>query len=136
MLIQENFGTSKSQKKSKTILIVEDDSIVAKLLKHTLTKRGFAITVAENGQEAIENLDKIEPPDLILLDIILPFFDGFEVLKKIRGVKDWRNVPIIMLTSKTQELSIVRAFDYGADDYVTKPFQIEELVVRINRLLR
>lgn len=136
VLIQETSKKPQARKNNKTILIVEDDLIVAKLLKHTLTRRGFTVDIVENGQEAIETLESSDPPNLILLDIILPYFDGFEVLKKIRARKDWKKVPTIMLTSKTQELSVVRAFDYGADDYVTKPFQIEELMVRINRLMR
>jgi DNA-binding response OmpR family regulator len=136
VLPDKTFTSPKVSIKNKTIFIVEDDVIIAKLLKHTLNRRGFQVIIAENGQDAIENLENTEPPNLILLDIILPYFDGFEVLKKIRQRKDWNKVPIVMLTSKTQETSVVRAFDYGADDYVTKPFQIEELIVRINRLMR
>jgi DNA-binding response OmpR family regulator len=119
--------------KKNSIFIVEDDQIVAKLLKHTLTRRGYLVEVAHSGREAIEKLDEL-PPNLILLDIILPHFDGFEILKKIRAKNEWSEVPTIMLTSKTQELNVVRAFDCGANDYVTKPFQMEELVARIRRL--
>lgn len=122
-------------KASNLIMLVEDDKIVAKLLSHTLTQRGFNVNVATNGRQAIENLDNDQLPKLVLLDIILPFADGFEVLAEIRSRKGWKKIPIIMLTSKTQENNVVRAFESGANDYVTKPFQLGELMVRINRLL-
>lgn len=117
-------------------MIVEDDAIVARLLGHTLRQRGFSVNLANDGKAAVENIINQPPPSLVLLDIILPFFDGFEVLEKIRSQKTWKNVPIIMLTSKTQEPSVVRAFNAGADDYMTKPFQIEELMARIRRLIK
>jgi two-component system, OmpR family, alkaline phosphatase synthesis response regulator PhoP len=129
-----NISSKKPFNKKNSIFIVEDDQIVAKLLKHTLTRRGFSVQVVHNGRDALESLDNSIPPNLILLDIILPHFDGFEILKKIRAKNEWSEVPTIMLTSKTQELNVVRAFDCGANDYVTKPFQMEELVARIRRL--
>jgi two-component system, OmpR family, alkaline phosphatase synthesis response regulator PhoP len=123
-------------KKNNSVMIVEDDAIVARMLAHTLSQRGFSVNLASDGKMAVESIIGQPPPSLVLLDIILPFFDGFEVLEKIRNQKNWKNVPIIMLTSKTQEPSVVRAFDAGANDYVTKPFQIEELMARIRRLMR
>lgn len=117
-------------------MLIEDDRIVAKLLRHMLVQRGFSVNIALNGRQAIDNLDVKSPPSLILLDIMLPFADGFEVLTKIRSTKGWEKIPIIMLTSKTQEFNVVRAFEAGADDYITKPFQPGELMVRINRFLR
>lgn len=117
-------------------MIVEDDVIVARMLGHTLSQRGFSVNIASDGKMAIESIIGQPPPTLVLLDIILPFFDGFEVLEKIRNQQTWKDVAIIMLTSKTQEPSVVRAFDAGADDYMTKPFQIEELMARIRRLVR
>jgi DNA-binding response OmpR family regulator len=122
-------------KSSNFIMLVEDDKIVANLLSRTLSQRGFSVNISTNGRQAIENLDNNNLPKLVLLDIILPLADGFEVLNQIRSRKGWKKVPIIMLTSKTQELNVVRAFEAGADDYVTKPFQLGELMVRINRLL-
>lgn len=119
-----------------TIMLVEDDTIISSLLIHILTQRGFNIHLAKDGREAIETLDDISLPNLVLLDVILPFFDGFDVLTKIRTNDKWKNVPVIMLTSKTQESNVVRAFDNGADDYITKPFQMEELMIRIRRFLR
>jgi len=121
--------------KNNRIMLVEDDKIVAKLLSHTLSHRGFEVDVAGDGRQAIENLDGEQIPKLVLLDIILPFADGFEVLTQIRSRKGWKKVPIIMLTSKTQETSVVRAFEGGANDYLTKPFQLGELMIRISRFL-
>jgi DNA-binding response OmpR family regulator len=123
-------------KKNNSVMIVEDDQIVARMLGHTLSQRGFSVNIASDGKMAVESITGQPPPSLVLLDIILPFFDGFEVLEKIRNQQNWKDVPIIMLTSKTQEPSVVRAFDAGADDYMTKPFQIEELMARIRRLVR
>jgi len=123
-------------KAENSIMLVEDDQIVAKLISHLLVQRGFIVNISSNGRQAIENLDSKKPPCLILLDIMLPFADGFEVLSQIRSRQGWEKVPIIMLTSKTQEFNVIRAFEGGADDYMTKPFQPGELMVRINRFLR
>lgn len=117
------------------IMLVEDDRVVAGLLSHLLRQRGFDVEISDDGRKAIDYLQNDATPCLVLLDIILPCADGFEVLNEIRAKKGWSKVPIIMLTSKTQEQNVVRAFESGADDYVTKPFQIGELMVRINRLL-
>ncbi|MEP6902758.1 MAG: response regulator [Actinomycetota bacterium] len=124
-----------AHKADNLIMLVEDDKIVARLLSHTLMQRGFHVDVSTDGRQAIENLDNNQLPNLVLLDIILPLADGFEVLNQIRSRKGWKKIPIIMLTSKTQELNVIRAFESGANDYVTKPFQLGELMVRINRLL-
>lgn len=117
------------------IMVVEDDRVVSRLLSHLLTQRGYEVTLAEDGRSAIEHLQNGRKPRLVLLDIILPCADGFEVLTEMRAQSEWNQVPIIMLTSKTQEMNVVRAFESGANDYVTKPFQLGELIVRINRLL-
>jgi DNA-binding response OmpR family regulator len=132
-------GNQKSTAKrlcDNSIMIVEDDKIVAKLLSHILTQRGFSVEVAADGLAAAEKVKNQQPPKLILLDIILPFFDGFEILLQIRSQKGWKKVPVVIVTSKTQEQNIVRAFENGANDYITKPFQLEELMARINRCLQ
>jgi len=117
-------------------MVIDDDRLVARLLDHWLRQRGFDVEIVENGKQAIENLTTYTPPLLIFLDIMMPFADGFEVLAAIRANKNWKKIPIIMLTSKSNEVSVVRAFEGGADDYVTKPFKPAELMVRMNRLLR
>ena len=117
------------------VLIIDDDPLIARLLSHWLTQRGYDVEIINNGKSAIENLETQKPPRLIFLDIMMPLADGFEVLTQIKARKKWKKVPIIMLTSKSSEDSIVRAFESGVDDYVTKPFKPGELLVRMNRLL-
>ncbi len=115
------------------IMVVEDDQIIATLINHMLKRRGFEVFLAADGRRACEVLDEIAPPKLVMLDVMLPYMDGFELIKRIRSKPDWAEVPIIMLTSKTQERNIVRALDAGATDYVVKPFQPEELMARVRR---
>ncbi len=84
--------------------------------------------------EQSANSDKV--PDLVLLDIMLPYHDGLEILARLRAQPEWEDVPVIMLTAKSREANIVRALEVGADDYVTKPFQPDELLARLRRFLR
>lgn len=119
-----------------TVLIVEDDLVIARLLSTWLTQRGFNVEILSNGREAIENIEASSPPKLVFLDIVMPYADGFEVLSQMRANKSWKKVPIIMLTSKSSEANIVRAFEAGANDYVTKPFKPAELMARMSRLLK
>ncbi len=119
-----------------SIMIIEDDRIISGLLQHILSRRGYQIHVAGDGRLASAMIEEIVPPELILLDVMLPFIDGFELLEQIRSKQNWSNVPIIMLTSKAQEKNIVRALEAGADDYIVKPFQPEELVARVRRFVR
>lgn len=118
------------------VLIVEDDQIIAGLLEHMLKRRGFETHLAGDGQKALALLDSLPPPELILLDIMLPFVDGFELIQRIRAKSGWQSTPIIMLTSKAQERNVVRALDAGANDYVVKPFQPEELMARVRRCMK
>ncbi len=117
-------------------MIIEDDRIISGLLQHILARRGYQIHVALDGRMATAMIEEIEPPHLILLDVMLPFVDGFELLKQIRSKTNWTELPIIMLTSKAQEKNIVRALEAGADDYIVKPFQPEELVARVRRFVK
>jgi DNA-binding response OmpR family regulator len=116
--------------------VVEDDVIVSGLLDHALTRRGFLVHIAADGRQAMELLESLAPPQAVLLDVMLPFVDGFELIRRVRGQPGWANVPIIMLTSKSQERSIVRALEAGASDYIVKPFRPDELVARVRRLVR
>jgi DNA-binding response OmpR family regulator len=118
------------------MMVVEDDQIVAGILHHMLSRRGYKVHVAKNGLEALEMLETLEPPKLVMLDVMLPFLDGYELIDRIRGHATWAEVPIIMLTSKSRESSIVRALDAGATDYVIKPFQPEELMARVRRFVK
>jgi DNA-binding response OmpR family regulator len=115
------------------ILIAEDDPIVAKLLNHTLSRRGFTVHYASDGQQAAELIRSMAPPRLVLLDVMLPHYNGFELIAQIRAIPAWRAVPIIVLTSMSQEGSVVRALEAGANDYIVKPFRPDELVARVRR---
>lgn len=121
---------------NSVIIVIEDDRIISSLLQHILTRRGYKVHVAADGRTAATMLEELETPQLILLDVMLPFIDGFELLEQIRSKSGWGEVPVIMLTSKAQEKNIVRALDGGANDYIVKPFQPEELVARVRRFVK
>ena len=115
-----------------TILVVDDEPQIRRVLRSTLSTRGYVITEAKTGEEAIEWMRK-ERPDLVLLDINMPGMGGVEACREIRRASD---APIIMLTVRNAERDKVAALDAGADDYVVKPFGIEELLARIRSALR
>ena len=117
------------------VLIVEDDKHISKLVKYNLEKAGFECTVTITGEEALEILDK-EPVDLIILDITLPKMDGFEVCKQLKQNKKLSNIPLIMLTAKSEEVDRIVGLELGADDYVVKPFSPRELVLRVKAILK
>lgn len=119
--------------KQPRIFIVEDDDQIAYLLDFMLNREGARVLAAVDGQQAKEMIDEIERPDLVLLDVMLPFIDGFELIRYIRDKNSWKDVPVIMLSSKSQEKDIVQALEFGANDYVVKPFQPMELLARIKR---
>jgi len=120
---------------TETVLIIEDDDQIAYLLTFMLEREGYTVVGATDGQIAHDLINKIDPPKLILLDVMLPFIDGFDLIKLIRNKPDWRELPVIMLSAKSQENDIVQALDAGANDYVVKPFQPMELLARIKRHL-
>jgi len=117
---------------SANILVVDDEPQIRRVLRSTLTTRGYVITEAKTGEEALESLRK-ERPDLVLLDMNMPGMGGVETCREIRRALD---APIIMLTVRNAERDKVAALDAGADDYVVKPFGIEELLARIRAALR
>lgn len=127
----QTVGTNK-----RKVLLVEDDEIISYLLDFRLKREGFDVTIASDGHQAREYLENNSPPSLVLLDVMLPFVDGFELITEMRGKTGWLDVPVVMLTSKTQEQSIIRALDAGANDYVVKPFRPDELMARLRRLIR
>ncbi len=117
------------------ILIIEDDKHIAKLVKYNLEKAGFDCMVTITGEEALTFLDK-RVVDLIVLDIMLPGMDGFSVCRQIKKNEETSHIPIIMLTAKGEETDIVLGLELGADDYITKPFKVRELLARIKAVLR
>ena len=118
---------------AEAVLIVEDDATMLRALKDNFEFEGYSVTTAADGQEGLESaLDA--PPDLIVLDIMLPKINGYEICRLLRG--EGLEMPIIMLTAKGQESDVLLGLNLGADDYVTKPFSIKELLARANAFLR
>ncbi|HET7439587.1 MAG TPA: response regulator, partial [Nitrospira sp.] len=116
------------------ILVVEDMDSVVDLLRTLLEREGFEVAVAQDGLEALEAVRR-EKPDLMLLDLILPGLDGLEVLRRVRQDPITAHLPVIVLSGKDEERDKVIGLEIGADDYVTKPFQANELIARVkNRL--
>lgn len=123
--------------KPRSILIVEDDENIAELLKFLMERQGYEVHLRTDGHTARTFVEAgTSLPCLVLLDVMLPFIDGFELVKLIRRRAGWGAVPIVMLTAKTMESDIVRALDAGANDYIVKPFQPNELMARVRRYLK
>ncbi|WP_408906189.1 phosphate regulon transcriptional regulator PhoB [Roseomonas marmotae] len=118
-----------------TILVVEDEAPLLTLLRYNLEKQGFRVEEATDGQEALLRVAEA-PPDLILLDWMLPAISGLEVCRQLRRKAPTRDLPIIMVTARTEDQDAVRALDMGADDYIAKPFVMDALMARIRALLR
>ena len=119
----------------RNALLVEDEEDIAFVLRYLLERNGFVVDHASDGRQALAKFDGAVP-DIVVLDIMLPYHDGIELLGQLRGRDGWGEVPVLMLTAKAREADIVRALELGADDYVTKPFQPEEVLARIRRLVR
>ena len=117
---------------SEKILVVEDEATISRILSTVLTANGYQVLNAENGQQAL-SMASSHCPDLILLDLGLPGMDGIEVIRRLR---EWSGTPILVVSARDQEEEKVRAFDLGADDYITKPFGTSELLARIRAARR
>ncbi len=124
-------GINRPMAKEK-ILIVEDEKDLIKILKYNLEKEGYRVSVAADGEAGLSQFRK-EKPDLVILDIMLPRMDGFEFCRTIRQES---KVPIIMLTAKTEEVDRVLGLELGADDYVTKPYSVREVIARVKAIFR
>ena len=118
-----------------SILVVEDEDALATLLQYNLEKEGYRVSVAEDGEEALARVEE-SPPDLVILDWMLPKVSGIEVCRLIRARSESRNLPVIMLTARGEESDRIRGLDTGADDYVAKPFSMTELTARVRAVLR
>lgn len=117
------------------ILIVDDEEHIQELIKFNLENNGFNVVCADNGIDALK-IARSELPQLVLLDLMLPGIDGYDVCKEIRKDNSISNMPIIMLTAKGEELDKILGLELGADDYLTKPFSVRELVARVKAILR
>lgn len=123
---------SSSASTRRTVLVVEDDRVINQALADRLTAEGFAVAQAYDGPGAVTTFAE-QAPDVVLLDLMLPGFDGLEVCRRIQAE---RPVPVLMLTARDEETDIVVGFGVGADDYLTKPFRMREVVARVHALLR
>ena len=118
-----------------TILIVEDEEGIARMIQVLLETRGFSTQVSHSGEEAFTRL-RVQGADLVLLDVMMPGMDGFEVCRRLKADERWRHIPVVMLTARDAIRDMVLGLEIGADDYITKPFNTEELIARIKVLLR
>jgi DNA-binding response OmpR family regulator len=118
--------------KKATILVVDDEPLVRKLIQTNLLSSGYRVVTAADGEEAVSAVER-ELPDLVILDLMLPKLDGYAACRRIR---EFSAVPIIMLTARSAEVDLLHGFDVGADDYLTKPFAVNELLVRVRAVLR
>ena len=117
------------------VLVVEDEQALSELLEYNLTKEGFAVSVASDGEDALYMVEE-ETPDIVLLDWMLPNVSGVEICRQLRARGQTRDIPIIMLTARGEEEDRVRGLQTGADDYLTKPFSMGELIARMRAVLR
>ena len=120
---------------NKRILVVDDDRNLRKIIQTNLELAGYDVTTAANGEDALRTLDAMQP-DLIVLDVMMPVMDGYEVARRVRRHPSNTHVPIIMLTAKSEVEDKVAGFDAGADDYITKPFGPQELLARVKAKIR
>lgn len=118
----------------KKILLVDDEKDIVEFLKYNLEQENFEVVVGYNGEEALDKLN--QRPDLILLDIMMPKMDGYEVCRRIRSTKGFENTPVIFLTAKSGETDEIKGLEIGASDYIQKPISPKKLVARVNSNLR
>ena len=128
-------AATSSRRPKRRILVVDDEKDLVDLIAYNLTRGGFDVVTSHNGAEALE-LARREPPDLVVLDLMLPGLDGTEVARRLKADSRTAMVPIVMLTARSEETDVVVGLTLGADDYVTKPFSMKILLARINTVLR
>ena len=119
-----------------SVLVVEDDVHIAHVLSFMLERQGYRVTHVADGRAAVQHVMAEPAPDLVLLDVMLPYVVGFEIVGLIRAQAGWEAVPVLMLTAKNTERDTVRALDTGANDFIIKPFQPQELLARLRRFLK
>ena len=117
------------------VLVVEDDGGVFRLMRFHLEREGFEVRHAADGENALLEFDRPDLPDLVILDVMLPYHNGYNLLANLRGREAWANVPVIMLSSSDRENDVVKGLSSGANDFLAKPFRPAEVVARIRNLL-
>jgi len=115
------------------VLVCDDERHIVRLIQVNLERQGYIVVTAFDGKEGLEKI-RSEKPNLVVLDVMMPYMDGFEVLKTIRREPDTENLPVIMLTAKAQDKDVFEGYHYGADMYLTKPFNPMELVTFVKRI--
>ncbi len=130
----ETVFVSKVNSSTETILVVDDDTDILALLEISLTSDGFNVITASNGMEGLERAKK-DLPDLILLDVMMPYMDGLQVIEKLKSDSDTSSIPVLWLTAKSQTEDKLKGLETGGDDYITKPFDLREVTARINAVL-
>lgn len=135
MALESGKAVTQRAPQQPSVLVAEDDDQIAFLLQYLLEREGYRVVRAADGREAQRLMNEIAPAALVILDVMMPYADGFAVLAHLRAKPGWHDIPVIMLTARSQERDIVRAFEAGANDYVVKPFLPEELKARIKRLV-
>jgi len=121
--------------RKRIILMVEDDPAIAALVRFRLEREGFTVRHAADGEQALTEFDNPEVPDLVLMDVMLPYRNGYELLGDLRSRPALASVPVLMLTSRGREQDVVKGLAGGANDYVLKPFRPAELLARVHKLL-
>jgi len=121
--------------RKRIILMVEDDPAIAALVRFRLEREGFTVRHAADGEQALKEFDNPEVPDLVLMDVMLPYRNGYELLGDLRSRPALASVPVLMLTSRGREQDVVKGLAGGANDYVLKPFRPAELLARVHKLL-
>ncbi|MBN1288767.1 MAG: response regulator [Actinobacteria bacterium] len=119
---------------NKSIVIAEDQSDIAHLVDYRLTRLGYDVTWGKNGKEALDFIREKQPA-LVILDVMMPIMDGFEVLRELKSNPETEEIPVIMLTARSMEEDILKGFDSGAVDYIVKPFSVSELAARVKAVL-
>jgi DNA-binding response OmpR family regulator len=120
--------------RTPTILVADDEDDLRELVTYRLTRSGYEVIGAVDGEEALR-LASERAPDLMVLDVMMPKLDGYEVTRRIRAEESLRSIPVILLTARSQETDVQRGFEVGADDYLKKPFNPDELVARVRAVL-
>jgi DNA-binding response OmpR family regulator len=119
---------------TKKILIVDDESNIVISIEFLVKQAGYELDIARNGEEALEKVASFQP-DLILLDVMMPKINGFEVCRRVREKPEWRDLKIVMLTAKGRDVEVAKGLALGADTYIIKPFSTKELMAEVNRML-
>ncbi|MEK6748360.1 MAG: response regulator transcription factor [Pseudomonadota bacterium] len=117
------------------VLVAEDDEKIANILVALLNCEGYTVKHVPDGMAAREYIRDNEPPKLAMLDIMMPYVDGFQLVQEIRANEKWHTIPVAMLTAKSQEMDVIKAIKLGANEYIVKPFQPGELIARLKRIM-